>query len=77
MSSWIFSPTHPLHIYISKHVTRSSSILIYGTMCQNQLNVVFEKPEHSMGVIKEQMCQVTHVFKQYIIMGKKQITAGA
>jgi len=38
---------------------------------------VFEKPEHSMGVIKEQMCQVTHVFKQYIIMGKKQITAGA
>ena len=29
MSYWIFSPIHPLHIYISKHVTRSESILIY------------------------------------------------
>jgi hypothetical protein len=29
ISSWIFSPTHLLHTYISKHVNLSLSILIY------------------------------------------------
>ena len=36
----------------------------------NQLNVVFEKPDHSMGVINEQNVS-SDVFEQYIIMGKK------
>jgi hypothetical protein len=37
---------------------------------------VFEKPDHSMGVIKKQNVS-SDVFEQYISMGKKQITAGA
>jgi hypothetical protein len=34
MRYWFFSPTHPLHICISKHVTHLECIFIYPPPCQ-------------------------------------------